>query len=275
MKFDVSLPLVLFLITAAVLFLYTKFGKKVKSLLGGKELTTGHAVLLVVAMGVMVTILGWTIIQIPDMAIMVLFLYAYSMVLFLFAFLVVPESYSGFARMQLAVLIPALFIGVYALFRHTYVWELYLLNFFAVVFAISISVYMGGLFSWKTTAVFVVLLTFMDLIQVLVTGFMVESSRRMVALQLPVMIVVPTFPSEGYILLGLGDIFLSGLLSIQSLQKYGRRFGFVSALAIALVFLLFETVLINSNVGFFPATVFVVSGWLVALGARYFHKSFL
>ncbi|UCE29394.1 MAG: hypothetical protein JSV85_01280 [Candidatus Bathyarchaeota archaeon] len=275
MFLDVSLPLALFLITASTLFFYTRIGKKLKSLLGGKELTTGHTVLLVVAMGAMVTILGWTIIQIPDMAIMVLFLYAYSMVLFLFTFLVVPESYSGFARTQLAVLVPALFIGVYALFRHTYLWELYLLNFFAVVFAISISVYMGGLFSWKTTAIFVVLLTFMDLIQVFVTRFMVESSRRMVALQLPVMIIVPTFPSEGYILLGLGDIFLSGLLSIQTVQKYGRRFGFASVLTIALVFLLLETFLINSNFEFFPATVLVVSGWLVALGARYFHKSFL
>ncbi|MCK5592849.1 hypothetical protein KAI31_02000, partial [Candidatus Bathyarchaeota archaeon] len=76
MRFDVSLPLALFLITAAVLFLYTKFGEKVKSLLGGKEFTTRHTVLLVVAMGAMITVLGWTIIQIPDMAIMVLFLYA-------------------------------------------------------------------------------------------------------------------------------------------------------------------------------------------------------
>ncbi|MDH5267651.1 MAG: hypothetical protein OEW62_08260 [Candidatus Bathyarchaeota archaeon] len=71
MIFDVSLPLVVFLITAAVLFLYTKLGQKVKSLLGGREFTTRDTVLLVAAMGVMITVLGWTIIQIPDLAIMV------------------------------------------------------------------------------------------------------------------------------------------------------------------------------------------------------------
>lgn len=266
MRFDVSLPLALFLITAAVLFLYTKFGEKVKSLLGGKEFTTRHTVLLVAAMGAMITVLGWTIIQIPDMAIMVLFLYAYSMMLFLFTYLVVPKWY-------LAVLTPALFIAIYVLYRDTYVWEAYLLNVFAIIFAICISVYMGGLFSWKTTTLFVVLLTLMDVVQVLITGFMVESSERMIALQLPVMISVPTFPSEGYIMLGLGDIFLSGLLSIQTMQKYGKKFGLVSVTTIAVVFLLFETILINFNVGFFPATVFVISGWLTSLGARYLYKS--
>jgi len=266
MRFDVSLPLALFLITAAVLFLYTRFGEKVKSLLGGKEFTTRDTVLLVVAMGAMITVLGWTIIQIPDMAIMVLFLYAYSMMLFLFTYLVVPKWY-------LAVLTPALFIALYVLYRDTHVWEAYLLNIFAIIFAICISVYMGGLFSWKTTTVFVVLLTLMDLVQVLITGFMVESSKRMIALQLPVMIIVPTFPSEGYIMLGLGDIFLSGLLSIQTMQKYGRKFGLVSVGVIAIVFLLLETLLINLNIKAFPATVFVIGGWLTALGARYLFKS--
>lgn len=271
MKFDVSLPLILFLITAAVLFLYTKFGKKVKSLLGGKEFTTRHTILLVVAMGAMITVLGWTIIQIPDIAIMVLFLYAYSMMLFLFTYLVVPKWY-------LAVLTPVLFIALFILFRDTYLWTPYLMNLFAIIFAICISVYMGGLFSWKTTTLFVVLLTLMDIVQVLITGFMIGASEKMITLRLPVMIIVPTFPSRdispsGLIGLGLGDIFLTGLLCIQTMQKYGKKFGLVSVGTIAIIFLLLETILINYNVGFFPATVFVISGWLTALGARYLHKS--
>jgi len=266
MIFDVSLPLTVFLITAAVLFLYTKLGQKVKSLLGGKELTTRHTVLLVAAMGVMITVLGWTIIQIPDLAIMVLFLYAYSMMLFLFTYLVVPKWY-------LAVLTPALFVALFILFRDTYVWTPYLMNLFAIIFAICISVYMGGLFSWKTTALFVVLLTLMDIVQVLITGFMIGASEKMITLRLPVMIIVPTFPSEGHIMLGLGDIFLSGLLSIQTMQKYGKKFGLVSVGAIVIVFLLLENLLINLNITAFPATVFVISGWLTAVGARHFFKS--
>jgi len=271
MKFDVSLSLALFLITVAALFLYTKFGEKVKSLLGGKEFTTRDTVLLVAMMGIMITVLGWTIIQIPEMAIMVLFLYAYSMILFLFTYLVIPKWY-------LAVLAPALFVALFILFRDTYLWTPYLMNLFAIIFAICISVYMGGLFSWKTTTLFVVLLTLMDIVQVLITGFMVEASEKMIALQLPVMIIVPTFPSRdisisGLVGLGLGDIFLTGLLCIQTMQKYGKKFGLVSVGAIAIVFLLLETILINYNVGFFPATVFIISGWLTALGARQLFKS--
>jgi hypothetical protein len=118
----------------------------------------------------------------------------------------------------------------------------------------------------------------MDIVQVLITGFMVESSQKMIGLQLPVMIIVPTFPSRdispsGLIGLGLGDFFLTGLLCIQTMQKYGKKFGLASVGTIAIVFLLLETVLINNNVESFPATVFVISGWLTALGARYLYKS--
>ncbi|MFQ5758579.1 MAG: hypothetical protein ACE5IF_02750 [Candidatus Bathyarchaeia archaeon] len=274
MIFDVSLPLALSLITVAVLFVHTKLGGKIKSLLGGKEFTTRDVILLVVMMGAMVTVLGWTVINIPEMAIVVFFLCAYSTVLFLFTYLIVSKFY-------LAVLTPALFIALYLLYRDTYLWNVnipphtpYLLNLFAIIFAISVSVYLGSLFTWKTTAVFVALLTIMDVIQVLLTGFMVESGERMIALQLPVVIALPSFPLQGYIMfLGLGDIFLSGLLIIQSTQKYGRRWGLATIVAIGAVFLLLETVLMNSGIAAFPATVFVLAGWFTTLGIRYLYKS--
>jgi len=262
MIFDISVPVALSLITLAVLFVHTKLSGKVKSLVGGREFTTRDVVLLVVMMGVMVTVLGWTVITIPEMAIMVFFLFAYSTVLFLFTYLLVPRWY-------LAVVAPALFIASYFLF-----WNLYLLNIFAAIFAICISVYLGNLFTWKTTAVFVALLTVMDVVQVFVTGFMVESSGKAIGLLLPAMIVLPSFPLQGYfMLLGLGDIFLSGLLVIQSAQRYGKRWGFATIVAIGVVFFLLETVLMNSGVGAFPATVLVIAGWLTALGIRYVYKS--
>jgi len=213
-------------------------------------------------MGVMVTVLGWTVITIPERAIMVFFLFAYSTTLFLFTYLLVPRWY-------LAVVAPALFIALYFLF-----WNVYLLNVFAAIFAICISVYLGNLFTWKTTAVFVGLLTVMDVVQVLVTGFMVESSGKAISLLLPAMIVLPSFPLQGYfMLLGLGDIFLSGLLVIQSTQRYGRQWGFATIVAIGAVFFVLETVLMNSGIGAFPATVLVIAGWLTALGIRYVYKS--
>lgn len=274
MIFDISVPLALSLITVAILLVHTKLSGKIKSLLGGRELTTRDVILLVVLIGVMVTILGWTAINIPEMAIVVFFLCAYSTVLFMFTYLIVPKYY-------LAVLTPALFIALYLLYRDTYLWNVnipphtpYLLNLFAIVFAISVSAYLGSLFTWKTTAVFVALLTIMDVVQVLLTGFMVESGERMIGLQLPVVIALLSFPLQGYIMfLGLGDIFLAGLLIIQSTQKYGRRWGLTTIVAIGAVFLLLETVLMNSGIAAFPATVFVLAGWLTALGIRYLCKS--
>ena len=259
---DISLPLALSFITLAVLFVHTKLSGKVTSLLGGREFKTRDVILLVVMMGVMVTVLGWTVITIPERAIMVFFLFAYSTTLFLFTYLIVPKWY-------LAVVAPAIFIALYFLF-----WNLILLNVFAVLFAICISVYLGNLFTWKTTAVFVGLLTVMDVVQVLLTGFMVESSGKAIGLQLPALIALPSFPLQGYIMfLGIGDIFLSGLLVIQSTQRYGRRWGVATIVAIGVVFFLLETVLMNSGIGAFPATVLVIAGWLTALGIRYVYKS--
>ncbi|MFQ5836795.1 MAG: hypothetical protein ACE5HG_02965, partial [Candidatus Bathyarchaeia archaeon] len=117
-------------------------------------------------------------------------------------------------------------------------------------------------------------ITIIDVIQVLVTGQMVESGRILLELRLPVMIILPTFPYMGGLFaLGLGDFFLSGLLSIQTAKKYGRKLGLASALAIAVVFLVFQTVLLNFNVQAFPATVIVISGWLIALAAQYLYQS--
>lgn len=272
--FDISLPLALSLIAVAIHLVHTKLGDKVKSFLGGREFTTRDVILLVVVMGVTVTILGWTVINVPEMAIVVFFLYAYSVVLFIFTYLIVPKYY-------LAFLTPALFVTLYLLYKDTFLWNAYipphtpyLLNLFAVIFGIFVSVYLGSLFTWKTTAVFVALLTIMDVIHVFLTGFMVGSGERMVSLQLPAVIAIVSFPLQGYIMfLGLGDVFLSGLLVIQNTRKFGRRWGLATIVTIGAVFLLLETALMNSGIAAFPATVLVLAGWFTALGIRHLYKT--
>jgi len=260
MILDILLPSVLFLIAVAIIFLYAKFEKKVDSLLGGTELRVGHVVLLVAAIGIMVTVLLF----VPDIAMTVFFLFAYSTILFLFTYLLAPKWY-------LAVPIPVLFIALYL----SPYWNIPLFDFFAIIFAVCISVYMGSLFTWKTTAAFVALLTVMDVIQVLITGHMVTSGEKAITLGLPVGIILPTFPYESWTFLGLGDIFLFGLLSIQTTRKYGRNFGLASIVSITVVFLLLQTILLNTGFESFPATVLVISGWLASLGARYLYKSHL
>ena len=256
---DVFLPSVLFLIAVIVVFLYSRLDKKVDQLFGGQELHLKHAILLVVAIGTMVTV----IFAIPEHALLGIFLFAYTAILFLFTFLFVPKWY-------LAVVPPVLFI-----LSFLYFWNIYLFNLFAIIFGISISVYMGNLFTWKTTAAFATLLTIMDIIQVLITKDMVRSFNRVLELGLPAFIKLPTFPSVGWFShLGLGDVFFFGLLSIQTTRKYGRKFGLASILIMAIVFFLFQTVQVNFEIKDFPGTVFIVGGWLASLGARYLYNLF-
>jgi len=257
MILDVLLSSTLFLIAVAIVFFHALYEKKVSSLLGGRELRVEHVVLLVIAIGVVVTI----IVFIPKETIRILFLFSYSAIFFLFTYLIVPKWY-------LAVPTPVLFTALY----FSPYWNIYSFNFFAVILAICISVYLGSLFTWKTTAAFVALLTIMDVIHVLITRLMITSGEKALALGLPVAIVLPSFPSEGWMILGLGDVFLVGLLSIQTTQKYGRKFAFASILSVTVVFLLLQTILLNCGVKSFPATVLVISGWLTALGARHFYK---
>ncbi len=258
MIIDVLLPSVLFVIMVIVVFLYRRYERKFSSFFGEKELRLRDIVLLVAAMAVMVTVLVF----IPSIAIMVGFLYVYSMVLFIFTYMVIP-------KFHLAILTPALFVALYLLYRNTLWWNPYLLDVFAIIFSVLVSVYMGSLFSWKTTVLFVGLLTVMDIIQVFGTRFMIATGEKLIQLSLPVVITLPTFPSQvGLMRLGLGDIFLAGLLSIQTTQKYGKRFGIASMIAIAVVFLILETLLLNYRIPYFPATVLVIAGWFIALGAR-------
>ncbi|UCC58478.1 MAG: hypothetical protein JSW14_00695 [Candidatus Bathyarchaeum sp.] len=258
---DVFLPSVLFLIAMIAIFLYSRLDKKVNYLVGGKELRPKHAILLVAAIGTMVTV----IIAIPQHALLGLFLFAYTAILFLFTYLIVSKWY-------LAAVPAVLFI-----LSFFYFWNIYTFNLFAILFGIAIAVYMGVLFTWKTTVAFAALVTIMDIIQVLITGHMEGAFETAQKLGIPAFIKLPTFPTMGTTYLGLGDIFLFGLLSIQNTRKYGKKFGLNSTILMTIVYLLLQTVLLNyvPLTNGFPATVLVVSGWLTSLAARYIYNSFI
>ncbi len=136
---------------------------------------------------------------------------------------------------------------------------------------------MGNLLAWKTTSAFAALLTIMDIIQVLITGHMEGAFETSQTLGLPAFIKLPTFPTMGVTYLGLGDVFLFGLLSIQTTRKYGKKFGLKSVILMAIVYLLLQTILLNYYplTNGFPATVLVVSGWLTSIAAKYLYDSFI
>ena len=320
MNFDVAMPLTLFAVTMAAMFLGRKVEKKLKVVFEEKEFGVRDAILLVAAISVTVSLMVF----IPQMAVMIMFLFAYSMLLFIFtylfsdfkkakarlfctAFLIVSfvaatislfnfgasstVAYGalalyclfGFAfiallyeenrtntkeRWYLAILPPALFIVLYVFFSGTPIWFPYLLNLYGVVFAILIILYLGSLFTWKTSLIFVCLLTVMDIILVLFTGTMVSAATKTISLNLPVLITLQTLPAvefKGkivYMMLGLGDFFFAGLLAIQTFKKFGKNFATLSVIAMSASFFTFEAFLLTYRPGPFPGTLMIICGWL-------------
>jgi len=331
MYFDVAMPLTLFAVTILAMFLERKAEKKLKSTFEEREFRVQEAVLLVVAMGVMISLMVF----IPQMAIMVIFLFAYSALLFIFtylfsdlrkigaemfclSFLIVSflaatislvsfdantsVAYGALAfyclfgfsflaliyeksrtaigeRWYLAVLPPALFICIYVFFSRTPIWFPYLLNLYGVVFAVLIILYLGSLFTWKTSLIFVALLTVVDVILVLFTGSMVSAAKHVSGLGLPVLILVPTVPKVVtkwgvlYMSLGLGDFFFAGLLAIQTFKKFGEGLAVSSVIAMSTSFFIFEVLLLNYGLEAFPGTLMILSGWLIVIVGKLIAES--
>ena len=250
MYFDVLLPSVLFIIIVLSIFLQRRLEKRMTILVEEARISLWEAFLIVAFMGVAVT----AIVFIPEMAVQIIFLTAYSYVLFFFV-------YVAYKRWYLAIIPPIIFVYSYLNY-----WNLIVSNIFAVIFCIIITVYASGLFSWRTVWIFAILLTVMDVIQVFFTGFMGQSAVKMMRLKLPVMLLLPTYPHGLPIGLGLGDIFLASLLSIQMASKYGVKAGILTAATNSLAMFIFEVALLNIMFArFFPATLVVIAGSALGL----------
>jgi len=251
LEFDVSLPLILFSVVTLSDVLYHRLSEKMKELFENRKISVRTASFMVLLMGVMITL----IVFFPGQLILVIFIALYSIMMFIFSCAVLKKWY-------FSIIPPIIFVSFYFFY-----WNLYTFNLFAVIFSVIIIIYLGALFSWKTTWIFTLLLTIMDVIQVFITGFMGESAGKMIELGLPVAIILPAFPANTSIVLGLGDIFLVGLLTIQTGLKNGRGMGILTALSISVAMFVFEIVSLNTELfNFFPATIVVVVGWLVSMG---------
>ncbi|MGD8545465.1 MAG: hypothetical protein PVH12_04755 [Candidatus Bathyarchaeota archaeon] len=174
-------------------------------------------------------------------------------------------------RWYLAALLPASFICLYLFFNGTPIWFPYLLNMFGMIFAVLISLYMGSLFTWKTSIIFVTLLTIMDVILVLFTGSMVSAASHVSSLRLPIMISLPTIPiiltrwGKLYMSLGLGDFFFAGLIGVQTLKRFGLRTAIISLISMSVSFFIFVTFMLTYGWIAFPGTLMIICGWIPIL----------
>jgi hypothetical protein len=256
---DFTMPLVLFAITLFSVFLNGRVEGKLKTVMEDREFRVRDAVLLVGLMSVMIYLVVF--VRQITLVLMALFLFAYCMLLFTFTYVFSKN------RWYIGILPPAVFILLYIFVRDTPLWTLYLVNIYGLIFAVLITLYLASLFVWKTTAVFGVLITVMDIILVLVTGTMIEAAEAARGLSLPVMVSLPLIPliatGNGLLMLslGLGDFFFAGLLGVQTFKRYGKRFAILTMLGMAVSFFIFEVFLLNYIHGAFPGTLMIICGW--------------
>ena len=262
MYFDIVMPLTLFTITLVSLFLNQKTENRLKVTFEEKQFTTRYAVLLVIFMAGMVSFIALSMQYGFVNPIMILFLFSYSALLFIFTYIFSNK------RWYLAILPSVVFISLYLFLKDTVLWSYYLVNIYAAVFAVLVILYMGTLFTWKTTWLFAILVTIADIILVFVTKSMVEYAEVGIGLRLPVAIMLPIIPlvvteqGMSVTILGLGDFFFAGLLSIQIFKRDGKKTAILSAMAIAVAFFIFEIYSLNYQSQPFPATLIIILGWL-------------
>jgi hypothetical protein len=262
MYFDIVMPLTVFTIVVVSLFLNQKTESRLKMTFEEKQFATRDVVLLVILMAIMVSFIAFSIRYSFINPIMILFLFSYSALLFIFTYIFSNK------RWYLATLPSVVFILLYLFLKDTVLWSYYLVNIYAAIFAVLVILYMGVLFTWKTTWIFTILVTTADIILVFVTKSMVEYAEVSIGLRLPVAIALPIIPlivtKQGmwWTILGLGDFFFAGLLSIQIFKREGKKTAILSAIAIAVAFFIFEIYSLNYQSQPFPATLIIILGWL-------------
>ncbi len=179
-----------------------------------------------------------------------------------------------------AALSPALFLLLFVFFNKTFVWFPFLIDVFGITFALLIVIYLNGLFTWKAVFIFAGFITAMDIVLVWVTGQMVQAAKAISGLNLPVLVSFPTVPpmfgADGilFLNLGLGDFFFAGILTSQTLKRFGAKVAVLSLATVCLSFGLFELILLNKSlydalpVKALPATLPILIGWLPVVGVK-------
>jgi len=213
----------------------------------------------------------------------------FSLAIFCFGTIILEQKKMvSKARWYVAAQPPALFLLLMVFFNVIYggavqVWYPLLMDVFGFTFAILIILYLSSMFSWKTVGLFAILLTIMDIILVIGTGTMVQAANQFTGLGLPVLVYLPNVPLIPAISgninffgfaprgLGLGDFFFAGVLAVQTFKKFGKKTAIVAVVAEAVAFGIWEAFLpdilaflnpiVGRNIGGFPGTLMILSGW--------------
>jgi hypothetical protein len=357
---DIAMPIALFMVVIVALLLNKRTEGKLMTTVEDKEFKTRDIVVLVIFMAIAVSGLALAAMYTPAMlfedAILVFFLFSYSMLLFTFSYVFsgIPKIRvqlvsTGFgiasiiaaiastleplqdaftivrvgafialavfcfgvavyeqkdtlqkARWYVAAQPPAIFVLLFVSFNFlrnsgtSAVWTPYLMDVFAITFAVLIILYLSPIFSWKTVGLFAILLTTMDIILVIGSTAMVTAATAITKIGFPVMVILPNFPiatqinpvthASGIVFrgLGLGDYFFAGILAVQTYKKFGMKTAIIAVIAMAISFGIWEMFLLDIVKGLipilgrdikgWPATTCMLTGWAPVVAAALLLK---
>ena len=336
---DIAMPIALFMVVIVALLLNKRTEGKLMTTVEDKQFKTRDIVVLVIFMAIAVSGLALAAMYTPAMlfedAILVFFLFSYSMLLFTFSYvfsgipkiraqvvsagfgtastiaavacaleplqdaftIVRVSAFIGLAvfcfgvaiyqqkdtlqkaRWYVAAQPPAIFVLLFVSFNFlknsgtSAVWTPYLMDVFAITFAVLIILYLSPIFSWKTVGLFAILLTTMDIILVIGSTAMVTAATSITKIGFPVMVILPNFPiatqinpvthASGIVFrgLGLGDYFFAGILAVQTLKKFGMKTAIIAVIAMAISFGIWEMFLLDIVKGLIPILGRDIKGW--------------
>ncbi len=144
-------------------------------------------------------------------------------------------------------------------------WNTYTYNLIAVLLAISLILLISNIISWGVLKLFFVLIMIMDITLVFITRDMVAFGNKILFLQIPILVHIPF--GEG-ISIGLGDIFITGLLCLEFTKEKeysdNRSFRFVWIITI-LFFIILYFVKAYLPHQMYPATIFIGLSFIGAI----------
>lgn len=136
-------------------------------------------------------------------------------------------------------------------------WNTYTFNLMAILLVVSLILLMSNIISWKASKLLFTLLLIMDITLVFITKDMVALGSKILSLQIPILIHIPY--GRG-ISIGLGDIFIFGLLCLQFTKEKGyknnKSLEFVW-MTTAIFFIILYLVRYYLPEMTYPATIFV------------------
>jgi len=249
MQIDLILPTVSLVFLNAIVWAYPRVEPRMKRFMEGGEFTVKDALGLAIVLAVSIAVLALT----PSALLLILSMIGIGFVLNLTSLIITGNRW-------ISVILPSIFYVCFFFF-----WNLKLLNLFAIILAFGTSLILADVFTWRSSLAFIAVLTLIDVIHVFGTKMMIEVGARASGMELPLLLRLPTYPVQGEMMLGLGDLFVASLVTIRNWERFGGKAGLITSIYIA-IFLLSIVPLFQAfrALQALPATIFIVAGWITS-----------